>query len=59
MFALIIDIKINKIIKNLKKILFKFIKKLKRNDIKLKHNNPKKIPIKRLLLKFLIPKNLQ
>jgi hypothetical protein len=47
-----IDIKINKIIKNLKKILFKLIKKLKRKDIKLKLNNPKKIPTKRLLLKF-------
>lgn len=59
MLVLKIDIKINKVIKNLKKILFKFIKKLKIKDIKLKLNNPKKIPIKRLLLKSLIPKNLQ
>jgi hypothetical protein len=59
MLTLIIDIKNNKIIKNLKKILFRLIKKLKRKDIKLKLNNPKKIPIKRLLLKSLISKNLQ
>ncbi len=59
MLTLIIDIKINKTIKNLKKILFKLIKKLKRKDIKLKLNNPKKIPIKRLLLKSLISRNLQ
>ena len=32
---------------DLKKILFRFIKKLKRNDTKLKLNNPKKIPIKK------------
>jgi hypothetical protein len=57
--TLIKDIKINKIIKNLKKILFRFTKKLKKNDIKLKLNNPKKIPIKKLVLKSLTPKNLQ
>jgi hypothetical protein len=59
MLTLIIDIKNNKIIKNLKKILFRLIKKLKRKDIKLKLNNPKKIPIKRLLRKSLISRNLQ
>ena len=59
MSTLIIDIKNNKIIKNLKKILFRLIKKLKRKDIKLKLNNPKKIPIKRLLLKSLISRDLQ
>jgi hypothetical protein len=59
MLTLIIDIKNNKIIKNLKKILFRLIKKLKRKDIKLKLNNPKKIPIKRLLLKSLISRDLQ
>jgi hypothetical protein len=41
---------INKIIKNLKKILFKFIKKLKKKGIKLKLNNPKKTPVKKLSL---------
>jgi hypothetical protein len=50
---------INKIIKNLKKILFKSIKKLKKKGIKLKLNNPKKTPVKKLSLKFLIPMNLQ
>jgi hypothetical protein len=59
MFVLIKDMKISKIIKNLKKILFRFIKKLKKKEIKLKLNNPKKIPIKKLLLKSLIPTNLQ
>jgi hypothetical protein len=58
MLVLKIDIKINETRISLKKKLFKFIKKLKIKDIKLKLNNPKKIPVKKLLLKSLIPKNL-